>query len=422
MKKTVIKNIIVLFVLPLAGLLLMIAVHLLPVKRIQTNINVSRNSLISEFEDELVVDDYPASLSGSFTDCLMLEFAAYDSPHSLMEQVMGMYRPESSTNENEWWPGASLIDYLDGVSTSREEEYSRYWHGYLVILKPLLSYTSFNTIRLLNASLQLILLSLILILCTKKRHSMLALSFAASMPFMFFFSSFSSLSLSVCLYIMFIGILAETIFDEKLSQNNNYITYFIVMGAATSYFDFLTYPLVTFAFPMCVYLFIHREKISEQFKKILCFGISWSLGYAFMWSSKWFLSFIFAGNGTVKDALETVKARTGSASGGNRFAGYISVLKNNLSPFANRALLPIILLALIIIAVFAIKYGFKKYVKNLKESIPLLLMSLTPFIWWFVTSNHSEEHGVFTCRIFAVSVFAIMLFFLKAFDCSDKEK
>lgn len=415
MKKTIITDIVILLILPIIGLILMIAVHLLPTDRIRQNINSSRDSIVSDFTNEMVINGYIATLSGNFTDCLMLEFAAYDSPHSVIDQVLNMYRTESGPDEWTWWPGQSLLDCLDNVPQNLEVEYSRYWHGYLVILKPLLMYTSFDTVRLLNSAMQLILFAAALILCTKKGNSLLALSLAVSMPFMYFVSSFASLSLSICIYLLFVGLIIQLLFEDTLSDKNRYLAFFIIMGASAAYFDFLTYPLVTYAFPMCVYLFIHNEKISEQFKKIICFGISWVIGYGFMWASKWLLAVTLSGSGTIRNALSTVKKRTGISSG-NMLSGYFNVVKNNLSYFKNRALLPVVLICFAAILVLAIKCGISKYFKNLIKSLPLFAVSLTPFAWWFLTSNHSGEHHYFTCRIFSVTVFALSLAFAKAYE------
>ena len=217
MKKAIIKNLIILLLMPIAGLILLLLVHLLPTSKITANVNSSAESIKAECTDELIIDDYHATLIGNFTDCLMLQFSVYDGPHSAFDQALNLYRNEVG-NEEEWCPGLSLTDYLNGAPTNLEVSYPRYWHGYLVILKPLLLFTSLNSVRLLNAGLQMILLAASLILFSKKGHSKLAFSFAASLPFMFFFSSFASLSLSICMYIVLIEMLLIALFDEKLSD------------------------------------------------------------------------------------------------------------------------------------------------------------------------------------------------------------
>ena len=55
-----------------------------------------------EFEYFNVVEGYPGSLPGNFTDCLMLEHAVYDSgEHTVLEQILNMYRGESSEGDGD---------------------------------------------------------------------------------------------------------------------------------------------------------------------------------------------------------------------------------------------------------------------------------------------------------------------------------
>ena len=246
MKKTgkiIIRNIIILLVLPFAGLLLMLLVHLLPTGKMFTNVLNSKDTIVKEFDDGLVVDGYPATLTGGFTDSLMLEFAIYNTPHSAAWQVMNMYRAESCTDGG-WRAGESLVDYLDGSPNQHEVTYARYWHGYLVILKPLLLLASFNTIRMINGIFQLLLLCLVIVLYTRKGYGNIAVSLGIAMPFLMFTSSFTSLSLSICLYMVLLQLLILPMI--KPTENSGVLTtFFLVSGALTAYFDFLTYPLVT---------------------------------------------------------------------------------------------------------------------------------------------------------------------------------
>ena len=419
MKKAIIKNLIILLLMPIAGLILLLLVHLLPTSKITANVNSSVESIKAECTDELVIDDYNATLIGNFTDCIMLQFSIYKGGHSAFDQALNLYRNEVG-NEEEWCPGLSLTDYLNGAPTKLEVSYPRYWHGYLVILKPILLFTSLNSVRLLNAGLQMILLAASLILFSKKGHLKLAFSFAVSLPFMFFFSSFASLSLSICMYIMLIEMLLIALFDEKLSKNEGYMTFFLIAGCATAYFDFLTYPLVTLAFPLIAVLAVNKEETKKNYLSLLKYSLTWGIGYVFMWASKWVIALIFTGKNTISDAVSTITARTSSATDTGRITGYLKVLKNNISPFANRAFALLTLLIIAITIVLIIKNGLKKYFNGFAQRIPVLLIGLIPFVWWFVASNHSYEHAAFTCRNFAIFVFAIVFALLK--DAADTEK
>ena len=420
MKKAIIKNLIILLLMPIAGLILLLLVHLLPTSKIMANVNSSVESIKAECDDELIIDDYHATLIGNFTDCIMLQFSVYDGAHSAFDQALNLYRNEVG-NEEEWCPGLSLTDYLNGAPTNLEVSYPRYWHGYLVILKPLLLFTSLNSVRLLNAGLQMILLAVSLILFSKKGHSKLAFSFAASLPFMFFFSSFASLSLSICMYIMLIEMLLIALFDEKLSKNEGYMTFFLIAGCATAYFDFLTYPLVTLAFPLIAVLAL-KEETKKNYLSLLKYSLTWGIGYLFMWASKWIIALIFTGKNTIADAISTISARTSSATEGGRIAGYLKVLKNNISPFANRAFALLTLLIIAIVIVLIIKNGLKKHFDGFAQRIPVILIGLIPFVWWFVAANHSYEHAAFTCRNFAIFVFAIVFALIKDAALTDKKE
>lgn len=292
-----------------------------------------------EFTDEVLVDGYRATLTGNFTDCLMLEHAVYAHPeHSILEQVLHMYRSESFYDPNDeegWWPGQSLKDYLENVPQPREVSYSRYWHGYLLVLKPLLLLTSFNSIRLLNAALQLIMVGFVIIEMTKKGANDLAKGFMISMPFLFFVSTFTSLSLSVCLYIMLAALLVQMKWDRCWVNNSRYGVFFLIVGMVTSYFDFLTYPLVTLAYPLCVYLYFHGDKVWRNVQNMCIFSLEWFFGYGGMWAGKWILSDLLTGSTTIRDALFTIAIRTQSAENETRMGGFGSVIGKNLQDFGS---------------------------------------------------------------------------------------
>lgn len=411
-KKTIIANVIIALLLPVIGLVLLLAVHCLPTGKMTTNVGNSITSIEAEFEDELVIDGYRPTMTGNFTDCLMLHFAIYNpSKHSVLDQTMNMYRSESCPTDGEWWPGLSLVDYLSGVSQPREVEYSRYWHGYLVVLKPLLILFSFNSIRLFNTIMQFGLLGMILILLSKKGYSRMAVSLLLATPFMFFQTSFASLSLSVCIYLLLIGLLIQVALDDKLVKINGYYSFFLIMGAMTSYFDFLTYPIVTLGFPLCVYFCMHEERIKKTIINIFLYSGLWGFGYFYMWASKWIMSDVLVGSSTIKDALFTLGVRTGSDT-----VNYFMVVKKNLSAYMNRPYFVLIVAILFIVAIWMVKDLLNKKKISISVMIPCAAMIIAPFVWWFVTQNHSGQHFVYTCRIFGLSVFAFMCLFSHLFN------
>ena len=409
MKRELKNHFIILLIVPNIGFVAMLLIHMIPVDKMQEHVLWSLDMIVREFEQEALIDGYPATLTGSFTDCLMLEHAVYENEeHSTLEQTLHMYRGESyyaPDCSDVWHPGESLVDYLHGVEQPREVEYSRYWHGYLVVLKPLLFLTSFNSIRLINACFQLFMVGWCLILFTKKNEDGLTYAFLGALPFLFFVSAFSSLSQSICLYLMLLAVLVLLTFDNTLYHKKLYGIYFLIVGMFTSYFDFFTYPLITLGFPLCIYLFLHCENCRKNCFRLFCLSGEWTVGYAWMWMSKWLLTDLLTGSHTIKDALQTILVRTDSAEGYGKGTGFIKVLLLNMQPYMNWAYF-LLLIMLIIIALIKV-VRMKKCVLQLKKAIPFFILAMYPLAWWFLVQNHSEQHWMFTCKIISISVFAL---------------
>ena len=57
-------------------------------------------------------------------------------------------------------------------------------------------------------------------------------------------------------FIMLISVFILLKFKDKLLENNNLIYYFLIIGMATSFFDLLTYPLITLRTPLIFYLLL----------------------------------------------------------------------------------------------------------------------------------------------------------------------
>ena len=397
------------------GLAALLAVFSLPTGQMQLHVWQSMPMLEKEFESDQLLEGYPASMVGNFTDCLMLEHAIYhNEQHSLLEQALYMYRGESGGGEG-WAPGYSLTDFLSGIPQPREVEYSRYWHGYLVILKPMLHFMTFNSIRVFAAAVQLFLAGFIAMLCAGRGEKVLGTGFLVSLPFLYFFSLHYSLSLSICFYIMAAVLSIQLKYHERIAGRGWYPALFLLCGMATAYFDFLTYPLVTLGFPLCVSLYLYQGTAKENLKRLAGYSAEWGIGYLGLWAMKWLLTDLLAGGSTIRDAMETILMRTNSAEGYSKLSGFAEVVKQNLGAFRNWGFY--LLFAAIVI--WALIWLFLKQKRQgaffgrketclWRQSAVFLLVALFPFAWWFAAQNHSQQHWIFTCKIFSVSIFAMV--------------
>lgn len=420
MNKNVLRKIIILLAAPVIGLVLLLLVHLLPNGKMYEHVYWSIDTVTAEFEDETLVDGYKATLTGNFTDCLMILHAVYDHPgHSVLEQSLLMYRPEYliSDDPEAWQPGNSLVDYIVNGNINREVTYGRYWHGYLVFLKPLLMITSLGSVRLFFAAFQLLLLGLVVIELASKGMKKAAWAFILSMPYLFFFSTFASLSLSICFFLMIFAMYVLIRFWDVLEDKKLFFEAFLIFGILTSYFDFLTYPLVTLGFPLVFYAY--RKAGNEYGKKnllsVVCNSFAWFAGYGFMWMSKWLIAAVFGYKGLIGDAFSTVGTRVGSAESLSRIGGFFRVIGLNLKPYLNWGFFIYIFIVLAsCVTGFICKkkkaMDLKSISGKVKSGWILLFIALYPFFWFIALENHSEQHWIYTCRIFAVTFYAVSSF------------
>lgn len=399
------------------GTVLMILVYMLPVERMRGHLQASLPLLQAEFDNSNVIYDYPTTLTGLFTDCIMLESAVYENPeHGLLDSAMQVYRGEKQ--EEYWTPGESLAEYIENGELPVEVAYGRYWHGYLVLLKPLLCFLDVGEMRLLGTML-LGVLGLAVLWGFYRRNKMeYGMAFGGAMLWMLPLSLSISLSLSVCLYIMLFGVLAVL-----YGHGNGNIYLFLFLGIATAYFDLLTYPLVTLGIPLCVWLIVQdmQDKLQKTQKQtfwhMLGLAVSWGFGYGGMWAGKWAAGDLLTDSNIIGDALATLTVRTGNVEEASRLESFFAAAGANLGGFRSWAYL---LLALVFGgAVLAYAIGKRKEAGCFKRNSWLLCCYVFPVLmpigWILVTANHSAEHWMFTCRIFGITVFGILCMLLQAF-------
>ena len=84
----------------------------------------------------------------------------------------------------------------------------------------------------------------------------------------------------------------------------------------------------------------------------------------------------------------------------------------NISIYQKRAYL--IIFSLIILyylkRIITVKENINK--NNIKQLIPFILIAITPFIWYFIISNHSHMHYFFTYR-------NLIIFFFSGLCCLE---
>ena len=268
-----------------ASTLALTAVYCLPVRPIQEHVRVSVDAFLEEGDNPFVLPGYKGSSLDNTTDAIMLGNALYQSELPAYQAAMEAGRAELDNEHTQ----LALKKYLDQDQGLTLTSYERYWHGYLVVLKPLLLVFNYGQIRILNGIVMAILVLLILRQLWKRdlRRGMLAFLlsvaglFPMALPYSLQFSTSFYVGTGISLFLLYRY--------EKIKEKEQYIEMFFLAGALTSYVDFLTYPIYALGIPLVLCIVLDNENIGNELKRIVACACSWGSGYLLMWAGKWLI-------------------------------------------------------------------------------------------------------------------------------------
>lgn len=287
--------------------------------------------------------------------------------------------------------------------------YARYWHGYLVLLRPLLIFFNHQQIRYINI---IFLFSLFCFTFSKIRDKFGningALFILVNALSLFIFVPFS-LQFSSVYYISFIAILF--ILNEK-SDKYDVSTIFLCIGMLVNFFDLLTAPVITLGFPIIYYLKKHDndKKPREVFSEVIRTIFSWFLGYGLTWLTKWIIASLILQTDVIGSSINQMFFRISGQleyEKINRITMCDLNFKSYFSPMG-LSVFAILLCCIVVLILLFIK--FKKNYKILKYNLNYLVISVIPLIWINVLMNHSQIHYWFTYRVLSVFLLGILMF------------
>lgn len=389
----------------LAGILLITCVYILPTGRMLTQADRS----LPIFENEgtsfcWAPEERSARLDG-FTDAIMLQTAVYVRDENPMKAAMQNDRMEFT--EGKLDPAGSLKQYVYGNRSGYVVSYARYWHGYLLFLKPLLLFFSLSDIRMMNAAFQLILAAGVLLLAFRKQGLRLALPMGLALLVINPISTALSMQFSSIYYLTLLGLLVMLL-TESWDRSWGYLV-FLFLGIGTAFFDFLTYPACAVGICLALQALMSRADGKTRLLKTVGSGAAWAFGYGGMWSGKWLAASLITGNSVMRDAVEQAQYRSGgevTAAEGGVSATFGAVLGRNLGVLANPAA-AVIVLALLGLLVWLLATKRCRFALE-RASLPSLAIAFAvPFVWYFLLRNHSLVHCWMTYRNLSAAVFAL---------------
>lgn len=381
------------------ALILLLLVYSIPVDRILVNARASIEIFEKEGATPRTVAGYDATTLDNYTDAWMIRNAFYDGEESVFQKSLNVYyygyHDGKDRNVCE-----SMIDYLNGVEGYQRRSYARYWHGYLILLKPLLCFFDYGDIR---GILKLTELSLLICLCMFFERKKMT-HFLPALAVTMFCIGFHEIGQSMQYSWVFLIAAAASIYILKKYPAMDGKMVFLIIGMCTSFFDFLTYPLFTLGMPLVVVLLCMAVSGEERdaVKAVVLNSVFWGVGYFGFWVEKWILGTLLTEENIFAEAFGSIIERTGR-NVVDQPIGYMETVFENIGILCKWPYVLAVFGGLALICA-----GMRK--ERLKVSKELTaaycLVAVFPFIWYAVAMNHSYLHSFMTYRDLGVSIFA----------------
>lgn len=352
----------------------------------------------NELADSVTMDNY--------TDSIILGTAldlGENKGENILKRVVSNYRYDNE----ELGP----IESLEKAVINEEEvntEYTRYWFGIESLLRPMLMFFNYQTIRYINVFILFGLFFAAIYKITKKLGLKYAIAFGISVMLIGFIIVPMSLQYMPVASIMLISVIVIISLYGKKSFNKKLPYIFLCIGAITAFMDLLTYPIITLGIPLIIVMLLKMkyEKLTlkEYIILFLKMSIIWAISYGMTYFVKWLIASVILNKNVITDAINQFLFRA-DASGSNN-TNKLEVIGKNFSIYFNNIVLTVLVIYLIIYVLNLIKHMDKKI--NKMYIIPLTLVSLLPYVWYIILSNHSDIHSWMTYKIQAVTLFGIL--------------
>ncbi|MDR3340618.1 MAG: hypothetical protein LBT25_11125 [Candidatus Symbiothrix sp.] len=311
-----------------------------------------------------------------------------------------------------------------------EYNYARYWHGYIVFLRPLFNFFNYIEISSINIFL-FTLLAFLLIVCTAKKIGYwAAITLGLSLIYINFWCIPLALTYLLTFYMVLISALIILIFDIK--KEITYLKLIFIIGSLTSFFDLSTSPVVTLGIPLIFIVMKQEAYIRKQsFMQVLLFlfkfAFCWGLGYALTWLMKPVIATVFIPD-IISDFVQQILFRMNGegiyrddfinegGTGVNFFLYRIYAMYRNFKAmFFDLYTLPTLLISVLLfvnLLIFSKKNGI------LSVFYTYVLIACIPYAWYFIAANHSYMHPMFVYRIQMITVFSVLLAYRDVIDAS----
>lgn len=414
--KKILSYILVYIGLTLLFCSIMIGTYWLPNTNIRGHVAESVAQLEKESTGYAPFFQQIGSILDTHTDALILNIAlnkGYDEQDSNIKKAF-----DNSFYEDETGEAVTSLQKNLQDGNNNNHEYSRYWHGMQALIRPLLLFFNYMEIRYILMMIIFILLGIVFSMIGKQlgiRHS---IAFAITITMMFIIMIPMSIQYSSIFIVTLVAMIATMLLYRH--QKKKFIPMlFFIIGAFSTFFDLLTYPLIALGLPLVLAVLLEsREKEMKLWQQILWIiklGMLWAIGYGLLFFTKWMVASVVLQKNAIMLAINEVFFRV-SGNDSNP-VDYLDMLRSNIDYFFVPTAI-YILRTIAVIWLFVALF-FRKKITKCSYMITLLCVAVIPYLWYLVFAGHSYIHCWFTYKIQAITVFAILT---AMFEMIEKEK
>lgn len=307
-------------------------------------------------------------------------------------------------------------DFIKVVEQDLEpnQEYLRYWHGSMAILRPLLVFFNMEQIYLMNkVALWGLAAALLILLFFKSKK--VAIIYVISMVLIAFQYVPMCFEYSWTFYIMFIASIIAIICDKRSRGNSWLYKLFFVTGIVTCYLDFLTTEIITVLVPLLLVIYIRKEEnritgFKETFKFICISCVLWFCGYGLMWFAKWIIASLVLGINAMEYVKDNLLLRINGLQGmPNHKILYEYVISENfytLYPINILKKKTVTTVMYVVLGILLLVFDWKN-IKKKWFALLTFLISLAPYVRYLILANHSYRHSFFTFRSQIITIIGL---------------
>ena len=351
-----------------------------------------RSNVLDGFSQRLVGDESIATdLVGTpqrhFSECIAFSILTNPRVEGALSRIMKM-------EANLWTPPETICStYLAGTSDTSQVQwfsYARYWHGYLILHKVILSFVDYRAfLKLINA---LLVSALVIFAVTLASRFQLFPTLVLLVVFLLLSPSLWSW-LNPGVAISFSSLLLVGAYFDRYAADRLWpdaASAAVFAGAVFNFFDFLYFPALLAAM-LCWLAAIHQvgSRAATIDRTPLLLGMVSLAGYLAMWAVKWLIGLGWSHFEPVQAPMVGDFSRWMFGGGGPYvpFAATVSILDRLLQPMLSLGLVCVVAAAYLLLA---IRFRTPFLLYTLRTSI--LPAALAVFVLEGM-ARHSLAHG-----------------------------